>query len=283
MTWRWWLVLALLASGCGKSSKPKPAPAPGSDAAAGSDDTWDFYLAKVDDAPASLMIDFQYETTAPPAGADTLYVVMLAMREPGEHGLGTATEGAAIKEIEVAIAERARAMALLHVGRLKNHGVTDISFYGAPGKLDALRAAAGAAPLGGRAVDVVERSDAAWSYYKDFLLPNAERRQWIGDNRVVEALTAEGDQLVTPRRVDHWAYFPTPEARQRFTDGALLAGFQSDATTDDNDPPNVYGAQVFRTDPVELESIHAVVMTLVALAEQSGGDYDGWETEVVKP
>jgi len=38
-----------------------------------------------------------------------------------------------------------------------------------------------------------------------------------------------------------------------------------------------------RVDPVEHEAIHAVVMQLVELAEDHGGEYDGWETFVLEP
>ena len=43
-----------------------------------------------------------------------------------------------------------------------------------------------------------------------------------------------------------------------------------------------FGAQVYRTDAVELDHIHEVVMELVELAQAQGGDYDGWECGVVR-
>lgn len=294
MNWRWSLVLALLASGCGTSSKPKPEPeqAPPEvaepDVEPGADDdrggpSWDVYFKQLDGSTASILLDLQYRDPPPPSSADTRYRVRVTMLDPTEHGLGSTPESAALEPIEDAIAERAQALGLVHVAHVKHNGINDIAFYGPTGKLDALRAIAEAAPLGGRRVEVSAEADPGWRYYKDTLVPDPERWQWMGDRRVVDTLREHGDLLVTPRRVDHWAYFSTPMARQRFVDGAVLEGFELDATTDDNDLPRVFGAQVFRTDPVELEAIHAVVMKLVALAERNGGDYDGWETEIVKP
>ena len=39
---------------------------------------------------------------------------------------------------------------------------------------------------------------------------------------------------------------------------------------------NPHTAQLVRSDPVTLKHIHVVVMDLVALASEHGGDYDGW-------
>jgi regulator of RNase E activity RraB len=107
-------------------------------------------------------------------------------------------------------------------------------------------------------------------------MPNAERMRWMTDRRVVEVLEDRGDIHSTPRRVDHWAYFPTAEARQSFVEAALQADFDLESIDDDER----CCARVFRTDTVELEHIHAVVMILFELANQHGGDYDGWETSV---
>lgn len=48
--------------------------------------------------------------------------------------------------------------------------------------------------------------------------------------------------------------------------------------------PNVlrpFVLEVRREDPVTLQEIHAVVMQVAELAEQHGGDYDGWGCSVV--
>ncbi len=48
----------------------------------------------------------------------------------------------------------------------------------------------------------------------------------------------------------------------------------------DEAEPDSFCARVSRVDHVDLESIHRVVMTLVAAAKRHGGDYDGWECPV---
>lgn len=63
---------------------------------------------------------------------------------------------------------------------------------------------------------------------------------------------------------------PTPASRS----------YTIDTTSDDHE---TFGAQIFRTDTVELDHIQTVVMKLFKLAEQHDGDYDGWESSVEKP
>jgi hypothetical protein len=105
-------------------------------------------------------------------------------------------------------------------------------------------------------------------------MPNAERRQWMQDRHVVDVLEEHGDVHSIPRRIDHWTWFRTPTGRQAFIEGATQDGFALESTSDD---PQAFGAQVFRTDTVDLDHIHEVVMKLFKLADQHDGYYDGWE------
>ena len=44
-----------------------------------------------------------------------------------------------------------------------------------------------------------------------------------------------------------------------------------------------YTVQLHRTECVELEAIHEVVMNLITSATEHDGLYDGWETSVLPP
>lgn len=104
--------------------------------------------------------------------------------------------------------------------------------------------------------------------------------QLDGDRKTVAALVAEGDPLTKPRQVDHWAYFPTAEARDQFIDEVVPLGFSPFDTDSVGQPPNPFCAYVSRVDWVDLESIHRVVMTLFRAARRHAGEYDGWECPV---
>lgn len=239
---------------------------------------WDFYPCRIDDIEASILLDLRFEHESPPDGATTLYRIRIPMREPEDHGMGSAGEAATMNAFEDALVERAEAGELIYVARIRSRAEWELVFYGAPERTAALQAIREV--FGERRTYVDVRPDPAWDFYREFLLPDAERTQWMQDRRLVEVLEVEGDVLATPRRVDHRAQFPTADGRDRFVEAAQQAGFalQRAATVEHAELP--FGAQVYRNDSVELEHIHDVVMELVEIADRDGGAYQGWETFV---
>lgn len=237
------------------------------------DDDWDFYPCQVDDAPASIFLNLRYRSSAPFGDTDTHYSLRIELIDKAEHGMGSAAEADALYPIEDEVIERAQALGFLYVGRLRTAGYWELTFYAPAESLDAL--AALAAGIAVRKAVAEARPDPDWDYYRDFLFPNDERREWMQDRRLVDKLQEQGDPLTTPRRVDHWLEFPTPEARNLFVADLAAEGFALESFSDPG------GARVHRIDAVELETIHAAVVTLLGMAVRHGGTYDGWETVVM--
>lgn len=247
-------------------------------------DDWDFYPCRVDDGAASIFLNLRYEREAPPASADTLFWVRVLMRDSTAHGMGSAEEAEALFRVEDVLTERASALGLVYVGRLRNLGVWQLTFYGPAQAEAALSAVAQeVTAAANRRVEVGGKRDASWGYYRDFLCPNEERRQWMKDRQVVEVLEEKGDGLATPRRVDHWVYIPSDDARAAFIRAAAQEGFSVESTSEAPHADRRFGVALYRADSVDLEHIHGVVMTLRDLATPHGGDYDGWETFVDAP
>ena len=231
------------------------------------DDAFELYPCLVDGAPASIYVNLAYEHDTP--AHDTRYTIAIALRERGDHGIGTAEEGEAVNRIEEAVIAEAAHHAITYVGRVRNRGVWEIVLYGPPGHVDALHAHA-TEHAGGRRLDVRAVHDAAWAYYRELLLPDAERRQWIDDRRMVQILGEQGDRHATPRRVDHRIAFATDAARAAFVAAVAPLGFEADERA----------STVHRVDPIDLDHIHDVVMSLVDAAAPHGGTYDRWETAI---
>jgi hypothetical protein len=236
----------------------------------GSDD-FDFYPCLVDDAPASIYVNMRYEG-APPATHDTRYTVAILMRAPGDHGIGTADEAADLNLVEEALMARAFVLGLTYVGRLRSKGVWEVTFYGPRGHLAPLRSLA-IERAGDRRVAAIMNPEPEWTYYRELLLPDAERRQWMDDRRMVQILGEQGDHPSTPRRVDHRIVFTDTASRDAFVPVATAAGFTVD--TDE------LVVRAHRTDPLELDHIHEVVMILVDAATPLGGRYERWEAGIV--
>lgn len=107
-----------------------------------------------------------------------------------------------------------------------------------------------------------------------------ERDILESDRSVVESLKQQGDPLSEARRVDHWIYFKQEGDCNDFETAVKAVGFAIESKRGEDD--GSYAIRVHREDFVDLQRIHATVMELVKLAEANGGDYDGWETEVLQ-
>lgn len=235
------------------------------------EDDLDFYPCLVDGAPASIYVNLRFEASPPPTH-DTRYTIAIVLREAGEHGIGTAAETAALDLVEADLMARAFALGLVYVGRLRTRGIWEITFYGPRGHLDPLRARA-VDRAGERRIAAMMKPEPAWTYYRELLLPDAERRQWMDDRRMVQVLKEQGDRLAAPRRVDHRVVFPDAAARDAFVPAAVAAGFTVETRE--------LAVHAHRLDAIELDHIHDVVMILVDAAVPLGGRYERWVAGIV--
>jgi hypothetical protein len=89
-------------------------------------------------------------------------------------------------------------------------------------------------------------------------------------------MQAHGDTLTQPRRVDHWLYFPSATELAQFKNHELMAHFQIEAEGEENGAQRL---QIFRHESVAPNDIHRSTIELLRAAQESGGNYDGWEAE----
>lgn len=242
-------------------------------------DQFDFYPCLVDGKPASIYVNLRFEDAAERAGADTRYEVTLPILDAGPHGIGTAEEAELLNTFEEALIARAAAAGLIYVGRLRHRAQWEVTFYGTSGHDEVMRAAAATSPAGRRA-EARSTPDPGWSYYLELLLPDAERKQWTDDRRLLQVLAEQGDRHATPRRVDHRVFFVEESARAAFARAITEAGFALVRMVDAPGSDHPFVAIVSKVDAIELDHIHDVVMEVVDAAAPHGGHYDRWETSI---
>jgi uncharacterized protein (TIGR01619 family) len=126
------------------------------------------------------------------------------------------------------------------------------------------------------------KEDNEWTYYRDFLYPNEEIKNYMADQSVLRHLEEAGDKLTKARRVDHWLYFSNELEMNKCQEELINLNFKVEfaGINKETDPP--FELQVWRIDNVDIDSIYPITTNLRTIAQKFNGEYDGWETSIEK-
>ena len=125
------------------------------------------------------------------------------------------------------------------------------------------------------------KEDREWKAYREFLYPNEVILEDMANRDVLISLLKAGDDLSKARQVDHWLYFPSDKSRKAFITFAKKQGFKIEETGKAEGKLS-FKLRISRTDKVDPSSINALTLELKKEAKKQGGEYDGWETFVMK-
>jgi hypothetical protein len=245
------------------------------------DEHWDSYLALVDDAAASLLVNMYFVEHGPLPGVGYLHHWALPMRWPGEHGMGTEQEADGFGAVEEQVTSALQAVGLYPVGRLRTAGYWQVSYYGERDfgeELEAvMREVMGEAVA--ERVHAETTLDERWEYFIEFLCPDLQQLQWMADRDVVMRLLEHGDSLA-PRPVEHTTYFASEEHCRAFAAQTADEGFDCAIVLPDDSEVR-WTVKATREDGVALEEIHPIADGFRRAAADFEGDYDGWGTELL--
>jgi hypothetical protein len=244
-------------------------------------DDWDFYFARIDDAVASIYLNLGLRADAPNEKQPWLLWVFVEMQTPREDGMSSKEESPILHQIEESLVAAINPLCGAQlVGRITGQGRREFYFYGSePGELDA------AVTQAMRAFESYEYECSSafqpdWDQYLKLLYPSDSNLQRMFNRRVLDALASNGDVHETPRRVDHWLYFPTEEGRAacRETLAAIEFTVIDEHLHEEPGDDMPFTLVVSRMDSVEMRTINGITLELARLAAQHGGRYDGWES-----
>jgi regulator of RNase E activity RraB len=183
--------------------------------------------------------------------------------------MGTQQEMERLSPIEDAVFDRAEQSGAEPVGRVRTQGVWRLSAYGPKD----LPWAAWIRELAGPDVQVQTDADPDFTYINEFLLPDAERYQWISDRRVCDQLAQHGDEAALLRPVNHFIDYEG-EAPAALVKALKDLGFDVTDLEESLECTKVHA--------VDLDTVHEIVMALVELAEQHDAAYEGWGAPVTQ-
>jgi len=231
---------------------------------------WDFYPCRVEDAPASILINLRFAQEDPRDENDHVHHALLVMKEAGPQGIGTQAEMERLSPIEDAVFDRAEQAGAQPVGRVRSQGIWRLSVYGP----ETLPWASWLRELAGPDVEVQSDPDPEFNYVNDFLLPDGERYQWIMDRRACDQLRKQGDEPSLVRPVTHFIDYED-EASGVLIEAVKALGFTvNDLGT---------SLECTKLHDTQLDTVHEVVMALAELADQHDAVYDGWGAAPTKP
>lgn len=245
-------------------------------------DHWEHYFARVDDKIASFLVNISIRDQAPDGGLPFVAYVRLHMNSPRDDGLSSNDEADLLAAVEDALENALVDARAVYVGICTTNACRDLFFYVAGVENWDEKVAAAMQPFPSYRFESGSWKDEEWSSYLTYLYPSPRNWAAIGDRRVCKALEEAGDKLVEPRGIDHWIYFDSREPRDSFVAAAASLGFHVRELTDPDSQSKKWKAQLWRMDVPAYDKIDDILTPLRDLAEEHGGDYDGWESFVVR-
>jgi hypothetical protein len=98
--------------------------------------------------------------------------------------------------------------------------------------------------------------------------------------RVLEALKNDGDDQSVERDVDHWIYFDDSNAATQYRDWAVEIGLEEARPIELVE--GQFSVRLKHHGTMLLGDISGKTIPLALKAKEMGGNYDGWETPVVR-
>jgi regulator of RNase E activity RraB len=241
---------------------------------------FDVYLADLDGAPASFVVDLATREHAPVASHGRLLTLRVPMRLERPDGLRHHDELEPLGAIEDQVVDRLTAgHDAIYAGRVVTQGTTTLYFYLPADRardVDDLVATVGALPEGYE-LGAVLSDDAGWQQALA-MVPGAYAEQTIWNRRLVRIFEERGDSLDLAREVDHMAYFPSRADADRAAIDLRASGFRVDDVSELDDGKE-WGLAFHRDDTLAAGRPDEFVAEIFEILQRHRGRYDGWGAE----
>lgn len=239
---------------------------------------FDFYMAMIEDLPASFVLDLAASQHAPVVTHPLLLSIRIPMLMQREDGLRHADELDVLGAIEDQFCEALeQKVDAIYAGRVVHDNNTTMFFYvpaAHRAALDELPQVTGAPPEGYLPKWAVA-DDPAWDHFLGFMAPDPYAHQTIWNRRLLTIFTEKGDVLTAAREVDHLAFFESQPQAEGAAAALRAAGFTTDAIEAPKDERG-WSMQFHRDDSLADGRPDDFVAEIFELLAPFDGDYDGW-------
>jgi hypothetical protein len=242
-------------------------------------DRWEFFPCTMGDDQAFIFTDVGIKDQLSEVAPENLFKVRLDYKVPDDNGLPTEQEFEPAKAIEDELQEYVDGRGDFYVGRITVSGQRHFFVYVQNWEGYEKRVA----EIGrdhGYDLKCAAIQDSGHSQYWDYLWPSDSDWQIIHDMRALEALKNDGDDHGVERDVDHWIDFDDSGAAAQYRDWAVGFGFEEVRPIEL--VKGRFSVRLKHHGRMLLGDISGMTIPLALKAKEMGGDYDGWETPVMR-
>jgi hypothetical protein len=241
---------------------------------------WENYMKPVDGFPAQ--VAFNAQAIDDSSSGEYMYVgfVKLFLKSPSPDGFLQPQEQEIVAFIEDNIElEALRYRVGKYVGRIMSQGSINFIYYLKfdfewPSAInDAMQR------FSEYSYEFGSRIDTDWEVYKKLLYPSVKEWQMIHNRFTCKHLLEAGDSLEKERAIEHRCYFDKPDMRENYKHVLKNHGF---IIQTDLEHEKLYGVQFYKIDAPLVYTMDELTFFLIESAKEHGGEYDGWETSIVK-
>ena len=181
---------------------------------------WDTYVTEINGKSVGVTLNMELADYAPLEDYPYLLKVTNQYKDKTEDGFPTEKAFSKLTKITVELIQKLNEqMPTIYAGSYTYNGKsTDFIYLSSKQELNELMDAFYADNFKNIKYSFDVSDDALWKEYLDFLYPNETILNYMTDNKVIQNLLDNGDDLTIERRVSHWLYFKNREDLDNFGD-----------------------------------------------------------------
>ena len=245
------------------------------------EESWSTFLRDMEGRPATVILNHSWLESGPESGRRTLVRVAAPLQSADSVGLPSAEELNTLADLDDVLVEATEKSGdAVFVAMMAFAGERSWYFF-------TKRAAATLA--------TIESITKTWKPYKatsttiedsdgetfiETVCPTSAEIRWNGDMLVIEQLREGGDDMTSPREIEHFAYFEDAEAAEEFAEWCTENEF-SNANMEEGEDGEFLVSFSHNGSP-DIDEIFDRTSAADEAASELGGMYDGWETQIVK-
>jgi uncharacterized protein (TIGR01619 family) len=248
-------------------------------------ENWDIYMEYIEGKLASFLLDMDIWKEIDIEKYKHCFYLELKIKEPNEDGFPFGDESEKLNEVEDSFTESLGYKNNINVGRITTNGVRKVIYYSTKGLdnniLEVAKSFIRQTGYQFNIIQIVEKN--AWEYYYNFLYPSKYQKEHMANRKVVDSLVSHGDKLEESRKVEHWLYFNNGIKMKLFVDEIQKMGYNIESINNKLDEEvGKYMLIISRIELVDYNSINKVTDFLLEILKKYEGEYNGWETYVIK-